>query len=111
VLERELIPAWGYRCVTELGRPDILDLIDAIDDRGAPTMARRVQAYVHRFFKLSVGRGIVADLPKPGGQKKRDRNHFCHRGGYGCFGVTQPAGRWYCGAHQTSITQAKGNEK
>jgi integrase len=78
VLERELIPAWGHRCVAELGRRDILDLIDAIVDRGAPTMARRVQAYVHRFFKWCVGRGIVelnpaADLPKPGSESKRDR--------------------------------------
>jgi hypothetical protein len=40
VLERELIPAWRYRAVADLGRRDILDLIDAIADRGAPTMAR-----------------------------------------------------------------------
>ena len=78
VIQRELVPVWGHRAVTDLGRRDILDLIDAIADRGAPTMARRVQAYVHRFFKWCVGRGIIdsnpaADLPKPGSEIKRDR--------------------------------------
>jgi integrase len=78
VVERELIPVWGHRRVDELGRRDVLDLVDAIADRGAPTMARRVQAYVHRFFRWCVGRGIIganpsADLPKPGSESKRDR--------------------------------------
>ena len=41
-------------------------------------MARRTHAYVHRFFKWAVGRGITesnpaADLPKPGSETKRDR--------------------------------------
>jgi integrase len=78
VLERELIPAWGHRSVADLGRRDILDLVDAITDWGAPTMARRVQAYIHRFFTWAVGRGIIdtnpaTALPKPGSESKRDR--------------------------------------
>jgi len=41
-------------------------------------MARRVQAYVHRFFRWCVGRGIIetnpaADLPKPSAASKRNR--------------------------------------
>jgi integrase len=56
----------------------VLDLIDSIADRGAVTMARRVQAHLHRFFKWAVGRGILesnpaADLPKPGNEVRRDR--------------------------------------
>lgn len=78
ILERELIPAWGHRPIAEIARRDILDLIDGIADRGAPIMARRVLAYVHRLFKWAVGRGIVesnpaSDLPKPGSETKRDR--------------------------------------
>jgi integrase len=78
VVERELVPAWGHRNVDEIGRRDVLDLIDSIVDRGAPTMARRVQAYVHRFLKWCVGRGIIAtnpatDLPKPGAETRRER--------------------------------------
>ena len=78
IVERHLIPAWGARAVRDIGRRDILDVIDAIADAGAPIMARRVQAYVHRFFRWSVGRGIIESnpataLPKPGAEVKRAR--------------------------------------
>jgi integrase len=77
-VEREMIPAWGHRSINEITRRDVLDLIDIIADRGAVTMARRVQAYVHRLFRWAVGRGIIdanpaSDLPKPGSETKRDR--------------------------------------
>jgi hypothetical protein len=35
ILEKEILPAWGHRQVDELGRRDILDLVDGIADRGA----------------------------------------------------------------------------
>lgn len=78
VLKRDLLPAWGHRRVDDIGRRDVLDLVDAIVDRGSHVMARRVQGYVHRFFRWAIGRGIVqinpaADLPKPGSLVKRDR--------------------------------------
>ena len=71
-------PLWGYLAVSDIGRRDALDLIDGIADSGAPVMARRVHAHLHRFFRWAVGRGIIeanpiADLPKPGGETKRDR--------------------------------------
>ena len=75
---KELLPHWGTRRIDEIGPRDILDLIDRIVDRGHVTMARRVQAYVHRLFKWSKGRHIIevnpaADLPKPGAEVRRDR--------------------------------------
>jgi integrase len=78
VVKRELLPAWEHRLVGDIGRRDILDLVDGIADRGSVIMARRVQGYIHRFFKWAVGRGIVesnpaADLPKPGAEVRRDR--------------------------------------
>ena len=78
VVERELIPAWGPRPISEISRRNILDLIDGIADRGAVTMARRVLSYTHRLFKWSVERGIIevnpaSNLPKPGSETKRDR--------------------------------------
>ena len=78
VLVRELMPAWGHRPVAEITRRDIRDLIDGIADRGAPIMALRVHAYVHRFFRWCVGRDIIesnpaTDLPKPASETKRDR--------------------------------------
>ena len=78
VIERELKPAWEGRVFATITRRDITQLIDAIEDRGCMTMARRVHAHMHRLFRWSVGRGIIefnpmAHLPKPGEAVKRDR--------------------------------------
>jgi integrase len=78
IIDRDVKPAWEGRQIATIGRRDVIELIDAIADRGAVTMARRVHAHVHRLFRWSVGRGILeinpmADLPKPGAAVKRDR--------------------------------------
>jgi integrase len=78
IVERELIPAWGNRPIGEIGRRDVRDLIDAIADRGAVVMARRVHGYLHRLFVWAVGRDIIAvnpatNLPLPGSETRRDR--------------------------------------
>jgi integrase len=78
IIERDVTPAWGHRDIASIGRREVLDVIDAIVDRGAPIMARRTQAHLHRLFQWAVGRGIVESnplvaLPKPGSETKRDR--------------------------------------
>jgi integrase len=78
VIDRDVKPQWDGRLISSITRRDVLDVIDAITDRGALTYARRVHAHLHRLFRWSVGRGIidnnpVADLPKPGAVVKRDR--------------------------------------
>jgi integrase len=77
-IERDVLPAWHGRQISDIGRRDVLDVIDAVVDRGAPIMARRLQANLHTLFKWAVGRGIielnpVANLPKPGSEIRRDR--------------------------------------
>jgi integrase len=77
-IERDVMPAWRDRLVATLTRRDVIELIDAVADRGAPIMARRLHAYLHRLFRWCVGRGItesnpMADLPKPGAEVRRDR--------------------------------------
>ena len=77
-LDLNVLPLWGQRPIADLGRRDVLDLLDAIADRGSPVMARRVHANLHRLFRWSVGRGIIetnpmTDLPKPGAETRRDR--------------------------------------
>jgi integrase len=64
--------------IASIARRDVLELIDGIADRGAVIMARRTHAHLHRLFRWSVGRGIIAanpmaDLPKPGAPVARDR--------------------------------------
>src|SRR4029450_3715805 len=72
------MPAWGDRLIAMITRRDVLELVDAVADRGALTMARRLHSHLHRLFRWAVGRGIIettprADAPKPGKAVKRDR--------------------------------------
>jgi integrase len=78
LIERCAKPAWEGRQISTIGRRDINDLIDAVADRGAVVMARRLHAHLHRLFRWAVGRGILetnpmAHLPKPGSEAPRDR--------------------------------------
>lgn len=78
MIDVNVLTAWEHRNIGDIGRRDVLDVIDAIVDRGAPITARRVHAHLHRLFRWAVGRGIIAvnplaDLPKPGCETKRDR--------------------------------------
>ncbi len=78
LIAKDVLPAWQYRAVADIGRRDILDVLDAVVDRGSPITARRLHAHLHRLFKWAVGRGIIAsnpmaDMPKPGSETKRDR--------------------------------------
>jgi integrase len=77
-IKRNVLPYWQHRQITDIGRRDVLDVIDAIADRGAIIMARRIQGRLHRLFKWAVGRGVIeinplADLPMPGEETRRDR--------------------------------------
>jgi integrase len=78
LIDVNVLTAWEHRQITEIGRRDVLDVIDAIVDRGAVVTARRVQAHLHRLFAWALGRGIVdknplAGLPKPGEETPRKR--------------------------------------
>jgi integrase len=77
-LEVDLLPAWRGRRVDELTKRDVNELLDSIADRGAPIMARRVQAYVRRFFRWCIERDILkadptAGMPRVGNGKSRER--------------------------------------
>jgi len=90
--ERDLAAAPGYgltdaaidrlrlnsKRIDEIGKRDVIALLDSINDRGAPVMARRVKAHVRRFFHWCLERDILkidptAGLPRVGNGKSRDR--------------------------------------
>lgn len=78
VLEHDVLPVWRDRWIDNIKRADVIRVIDAVTDRGAPIMARRLHSHLHRLFRWAVGRGIiqvspVADLPKTGSASERDR--------------------------------------
>jgi site-specific recombinase XerD len=73
-LDADLLPAWRGKRVDAITKRDIHDLLDSIADRGAPIMARRVQAYVRRFFRWCIERDILkvdptAGMPRVGNGK------------------------------------------
>jgi integrase len=78
VIESDLLPAWGSRRIDQIGKRDVLDLLDGIVDRGAPSKASRVYAHLSCFFKWCLGRDIItvnpmASVPRPGSNGARDR--------------------------------------
>lgn len=77
-IERDVKPEWESRLIATIKRRDVIELIDAVADRGAVTMARRLQAHLHRLFRWAAGREIIetnpiAGVDKPGATIARDR--------------------------------------
>jgi integrase len=63
LLEKEIVPAWKGRLITEIGRRDIIELMDRLRDRGVGVMANRVFSVVRKLFNWAVSRDIVAVSP------------------------------------------------
>lgn len=78
LLNADVLPHWRHRRIDEIGRRDVLDVIDRVVDRGSPVMARQLHVVLHRLFRWSVGRGIIEvnpltdmDLPESNPPRKR----------------------------------------
>lgn len=57
--DREILPAWGDRKITDITRRDVIELLDRIADRGAAVMANRVLATCRKFGNWCVARDII----------------------------------------------------
>jgi integrase len=78
ILQRELVERWGSRSVHEISKRDIIDLITAVVDRGAPVAANKALKVTRAFFSWCVGRAILERSPcegvkAPTIEKTRDR--------------------------------------
>lgn len=77
LLDKEVIPRMGLLRLDEIGRRDVVELLDKVRDRGAPIMANRLLAVVRRMFKFSIERGILEVSPvihiKAQAEKSRER--------------------------------------
>jgi integrase len=58
LIEVELIPSWGARPIAEIGRVDVVALIDKIVARPAPRYAHNVFDSVRALFNFAVARGV-----------------------------------------------------
>ena len=69
ILQRELVERWGSRLVHEISKRDIIDLITAVVDRGAPVAANKALKVTRAFFSWCAGRAIPAGLHPAKGVK------------------------------------------
>lgn len=61
-IRRELIPRWADRPITSITRQDVLVVIDALAERGAPYAAHALFAQIRRIFNWAIGRGKYPGL-------------------------------------------------
>jgi integrase len=78
VLNKDILPRWTGRLATDISRRDILDLMDAIIDRGAPYSANRAFAFIRKMFNWAVERGIVETSPAVGIHRPAKENSRDH---------------------------------
>ena len=79
ILTSSILPAWKHRLrIDDVTRADVLELLDAISDRGAPVMANKTLSVAKRLFTWCLERGLVETSPvapvkAPNRERSRDR--------------------------------------
>jgi integrase len=78
ILKKDVISAWGRRKAKDITRRDVIDLLDAIVDRGSPIAANRTLACIRRMFNWALSRDIIPASPcaavqAPAKENRRDR--------------------------------------
>lgn len=62
LLEKDVLPVWNKRKVSDIKRRDIVILLDRIAER-APIVRNRVHGALSRIFNFAAERGIIDDSP------------------------------------------------
>jgi integrase len=78
ILQFDFVSRWKRRDVRDIGRKDVLDVLDAIVERGAPIAANNALAAIRKFFNWCFERGVIDNNPcngikKPAKSETRDR--------------------------------------
>jgi len=78
MLRREVGSAWGSRSIHEITKRDVIEVVNAIEQRGAPVAANKALKAIKTFFRWCIGRAVLdrspADgVPLPAKQVTRDR--------------------------------------
>jgi integrase len=78
ILRREVEPYWKGRRIQDITKRDVIALVDAIEQRGAPIMANRTFGVVRVLFRWCVDKAILTASPcagvrAPGTARHRDR--------------------------------------
>jgi integrase len=78
LLRREVIPKWGTRSVHEIGRRQVIELVNDVAARGAPSAANKLLKVIKTLFEWCIGRAILEISPAkglaaPAKERARDR--------------------------------------
>jgi integrase len=78
LLRREMGKAWAGRSIHEISKRDVVELVSAIEQRGAPVAANKTLKSMKTFLRWCVGRAVLdqspADnVPLPSKEIARDR--------------------------------------
>jgi integrase len=78
ILRREVGKAWCARSIHEISKRDVVEVIAAIEQRGAPVAANKALKSIKTFLRWCVGRAILdkspaEDVPLPTKEVARDR--------------------------------------
>lgn len=78
ILERETGDRWASKLIRDIGRRDVVKMIDEISDRGTPIAGNRALAYVRRVFNWAQSRDLVDANPCDGvkGQPEKSRDRL-----------------------------------
>ncbi|HEY2384832.1 MAG TPA: tyrosine-type recombinase/integrase [Terriglobia bacterium] len=67
ILNKEVLPLWKDKLITEIGKPDVLRVIDGLMDRGTPALANKTLAIVKAWMEWAVkDRGYLPISPAAG---------------------------------------------
>jgi integrase len=78
LLRREMGGAWIGRSIHEISKRDVVELISAIEQRGAPVAANKALKSIKTFLRWCVGRAVLdqspaENVPLPSKEIARDR--------------------------------------
>ena len=66
LLRREVGKAWAGRSIHEIGKRDVVDVVAAIEQRGAPVAANKALKSIKTFLRWCVGRALLDQSPAEG---------------------------------------------
>jgi hypothetical protein len=66
LLRREMGKAWAGRSIHEIDKRDVVEVISAIEQRGAPVAANKTLKSIKTFLRWCVGRAILDQSPAEG---------------------------------------------
>ncbi|MBV6824494.1 integrase arm-type DNA-binding domain-containing protein [Pseudomonas sp. PD9R] len=79
-LENDLIPAIGARAITNIARPDLVELVRKVEARGTLNAAGKIRQWLHQIFRYGLAKGVIeinpaTDLNVVAAQAKAVRHH------------------------------------